>query len=465
MEVCSGRHWLRSLALRASVIQRVSGRGAWTSSGFLAAGSGSSPGALAVAPLACVLARAHRARLLSRLQGSRKASSTRGGPVLTAGCVSGAAACPVVDVVSGEPLILAIDGLCSAELIAELRHTFQSQVRESLVQTNAYVDDMFEEARAVEEDAHFLRCVVRCGARVPDEYRYDPLRSFLWAAATRRASLADSDVATARLALMRRAWQRQWNSDDIAKSGFKKAAKRWKVPESMLRCLAPVVAQVLGTGVQGVVGSEELCDSSRSDVSWVLRDSTVVRYQAGESQVPHIDTCDVTMLVYLSDTGGSTCFPNIGCRIAPSAGRVLVFFSTTPEATRFGGFAGSAYGRPNESTMHYGGLDESGEQGEKLIVQLLVSANNMGSASTWRDVLRGSAFRSGTFTAGQQSLPLVQSKASDSSARSRSALALSPLRCASRCVDNALDFATQAGGAKYCIHCWSRFLEKTLPQP
>ena len=40
--------------------------------------------------------------------------------------------------------------------------------------------------------------------------------------------------------------------------------------------------------------------------------------------------------------------------IPPRAGRALVFSSTQPRPERFGGFAGSAYGEPLDSTLCYG---------------------------------------------------------------------------------------------------------------
>lgn len=376
--------------------------------------------------------------------------------------LAAARAGPNVDIISTEPLILAVDGLLSEVRTEQLKRILREQDMDSLVQTSAYVDDMFEEGRAVHEDAHFRRCVAKTGGGVPVEYQSDPLRSFLWVAATRSDDLTDADVNIARCAVLRRAWQRQWNSDDIARSGFRKAATRWRVPQDMLRCLGPIVVRVLGTGVQGIPGSEELCSTSgghSSDMAWILRDSTVVRYRAGESQVPHLDTCDLTMLVYLSDTGGSTCFPNLGCRVPPATGRILLFFSTIPEDARFGGFADSAYGRPNDLTMHYGGLPVPEMEGDKLIVQLLLSVTEMGSASCWRDVLRGVAFQNGNFTSGRCALPLQQEAETGSH---RPALALSQQRCASKCMDHALDLAIEPGGPKYCLHCWSSKLERML---
>lgn len=371
---------------------------------------------------------------------------------------------PAVDIVSANPLILVIDGLCSTERTAELRRILEQQNINDLTQTDAYVDDMFEEGRTIDENANFLGCVAHSGVRVPPAYQSDPLRSFLWVAATHWHTLPKDAFLRARLAIARRAWQTQWNPEDIVKSGFKKAATRWKVPEAMLRCLAPIVVDVLGTRVQGIPGTADLCTFPQSNMSWVLRDSTVVRYRGGESQVPHMDTCDMTILVYLESFGGETCFPNINQRIQPSAGRVLLFFSTIPEATRFGGFADSAYGRPNEATIHYGGLSDPDELGEKLVVQLLLSAVDMGSTTSWRDVLQGNAFRNAAFSHCKQSAPLDSKRGWNTGTGACPKLALSAQQCASMCRDNALDLETQSGGPKHCIWCWNKWLEKAISE-
>lgn len=371
-----------------------------------------------------------------------------------------------MDVVSGDPLILALDGLCSEARVAELLQLLEQQSAQDRIHTRAYVDDMFEERRGAEEDAHLLWCVGSAGIRVPRGYCTDPLRSFLWAAKANWERLPQEEDALrrAQLAVARRAWQTQWDPEDIARSGFRKAATRWKVPEPILRSLAPLVVEILGTGVRGLPGSEEAVTGKNGPrcTSWVLRDSTVVRYGAGESQVPHMDTCDLTLLLYLSDTGGPTCFPVVGRQVAPARGRLLVFFSTFPEEERFGGFAGSAHGRPNEATMHYGGMAEAGEDQEKLVVQLLLSVEDLGTAASWRDVLRGGLFR------GAGNLRRAPRRASSPLAPrpgqrgAQPRLALSAGLCAAGCVGRALDLETPDGAPKRCIWCWNSWLERSV---
>jgi len=407
------------------------------------------------APAALVLPMA-----ISRSRQTLPKASSRGQQQRSA--VSSTALPTTIDVVSGDPPIFVLDGLCDQRRTARLKQILAEHNLDDLVKTSAYVDDIFEEAHAMQEDDVFRSCVSQSDVQVPFEYQDDPLRSFLWVAGTNLKKLP-KDYDQARLGVARRALQTQWNPDDIARSGFKKAASRWRVPEAMLRCLAPLVVQILGTSVEGVVGSEELCTTASSDLSWVLRDSTVVRYKEGESQVPHMDTCDLTMLVYLSDFGGPTCFPNLNRAIPPAAGRVLLFFSTIMEPTRFGGFADAAYGQPNQATMHYGGHPDPNALGEKLVVQLLISAVNKGSAVSWRDTLKGSIFKTRKFTNGEKSVPLQAQFRHQESVHNKNrpfGLALSKQRCAANCRDNGLDLEARPGGPKHCIWCWHHWLEK-----
>merc|ERR1712196_259454 len=117
------------------------------------------------------------------------------------------------------------------------------------------------------------------------------------------------------------------------------------MPECVSRRLASMVVRVLGTGVDGVAGSHELYSPTGSDASWRVMDSTILRYRPGESQMPHIDPTDLTMLVYLSNSSGCTSFPKLNLRIKPAEGRLLVFFSTKPGATRHGEQAGCPWGQ------------------------------------------------------------------------------------------------------------------------
>eukprot|EP00434_Breviolum_minutum_P029392 symbB.v1.2.025994.t1/scaffold2562.1/size76343/3 len=364
-----------------------------------------------------------------------------------------------VDVVRDEPLIWVLDGLCEKQQVQHLKNVLRRQKMENSKKTDAYVDDMFDERREVREDAQMLVSLLSSGALqlVPSKYQEDPLRSLLWIAMQRPELLERRDWDLALLSTARRAWCTQWNPEDLARSGFRKSAFRCKVPEELLSHLTPLVLDVLGAPVKGLPGTEG-CDHPAAP-SWVLRDTTVVRYQPDESQVPHVDTSDVTMLLYLSDSGGHTCFPNLGCSIQPREGRVLVFCSTKPTARRFGGFAGSSYGEPLDVTMHYGSLMQESD-GEKLIVQLLFAAEDPTlSLQSWSEVLHGAKLQNAMKTRNLQAQPMHFGAA----ANRRQSLVLASQRCASGCKALALDLAVP-GATKVCIHCWQRRLEEQSKQ-
>ncbi|CAJ1348030.1 unnamed protein product [Effrenium voratum] len=231
-----------------------------------------------------------------------------------------------IDVVREHPLIWVVDGLCSDRRVRHLQQLVDQE--DGLQKTDAYVDDMFDERREQHEDAELLVALVGTGALqfVPEQYHRDPLRCFLWIAQTRPELLARGDWKRGACAARRRAWCTHWNPEDLVRSGFRQRAARCQAPKAALELLAPLAREVLGAPVRGLHREEAQLPR------WALRDTTVVRYKPEESQVPHIDTSDVTMLLYLSDAGGRTCFPHLGCSVQPRRGRVLVFCSTQPRA-------------------------------------------------------------------------------------------------------------------------------------
>ncbi|CAJ1419962.1 unnamed protein product, partial [Effrenium voratum] len=302
---------------------------------------------------------------------------------------------------------------------------------------------MFDERREQHEDAELLVALVGTGALqfVPEQYHRDPLRCFLWIAQTRPELLARGDWKRGACAARRRAWCTHWNPEDLVRSGFRQRAARCQAPKAALELLAPLAREVLGAPVRGLHREEAQLPR------WALRDTTVVRYKPEESQVPHIDTSDVTMLLYLSDAGGRTCFPHLGCSVQPRRGRVLVFCSTQPRAARFGGFAGSAYGEPLDSTMHYGSLMEE-PHGEKMILQLLFAAEDQCLPfRSWAEALQGDALRQAARTYGCQAQPLPRPGRPGRGV----GLCLAKERCASGCKDLAIDLSLEP---KLCIHCW-----------
>jgi len=369
---------------------------------------------------------------------------------------------PTVTVLSEDPLILVVDDALPPERVSDLKRSFEELERANAgTKTNTYVDDIFDSDNRAADDAHFARCVGASAEQVPDDYAHDPLRAFLWLAATNRDALPPADVAAALFMVQKRAFQAKWESEPrgrelLADSGFQRAATRWRMPEHMIRLIAPLVVNVFGCGAKRVPGNEEISLPDGSDVSWELHDATVVEYRHGQSQVPHMDTADVTLLTYLSDHGGCTCFPNLRKKVRPRAGRLLLFFSTRPETRSVLG----TDDLPVWDTLHYWELPEGEQRGEKLVVQVLLSARDLGSAHTWVDTLRGRFFSKG--------LPRLADWPSyleghASRTRPVRSIALSTETCA-QCNDKALDMEPWPGSPKYCLSCWSSSLERDLKE-
>ena len=119
--------------------------------------------------------------------------------------------------------------------------------------------------------------------------------------------------------------------------------------------------------------------------SWTTVDATLVKYSAGDSQVPHVDPCDATLLICLKscDEGGDTCFPLLEepQRLENKAGSGILFFSSN-----------KVEGDESRDTLslHHGGKVL---EGEKIVVQLMldwnggVSSDGIPEAGSWQDII------------------------------------------------------------------------------
>lgn len=95
--------------------------------------------------------------------------------------------------------------------------------------------------------------------------------------------------------------------------------------------------------------------------NWKTNDATLVKYNKGELQVPHIDPCQATLLICLQscDEGGDTCFPLLeDQRRENKAGSGILFFSSNKVS-----------GGQNTLSLHHGAKVL---KGEKLVVQLML---------------------------------------------------------------------------------------------
>lgn len=117
--------------------------------------------------------------------------------------------------------------------------------------------------------------------------------------------------------------------------------KRYKIPSSLLSQLQQLIPLVL----KG---------------SWVIRDATLVQYNEGDSQVPHIDPCDATLLICLKSCEKGGAMLEQPRRLENRAGFGLLFFSSNA-------IAGD--GSRDVLSLHHGGKVM---KGEKVVVQLML---------------------------------------------------------------------------------------------
>lgn len=293
-----------------------------------------------------------------------------------------------IDVLSVEPIIVAMDGLCLVDRVESLRQAFEESGEGSRERTHDYQEDVFDEAAKAAEDAHILHCIKRVGVEVAD--LADPLRVFLTIAGKRPGIFTDAEMVQAARTIQRRKIRSKWESTPegrqlLKSNGFVKPGRRWKMPQAMLSSLWSILPRVFGCSVKGN-GSDDLHQyRSTTGFQWTLCDATVVQYDADESQVIHLDSCDATLLVYLNeqegDQAGGTYFPLLEQRVKPLAGRVLLFFSTVFSP-------GSDCFRARSLDMAALHCSEV-VQKEKLVAQLMFNACIPKSASSWWDGFAG----------------------------------------------------------------------------
>jgi len=182
--------------------------------------------------------------------------------------------------------------------------------------------------------------------------------------------------------------------------------QRYQMPPELLsRLQENIVPRILKGGMCIELGKNGIEDECKgNDCGWLLRDATIVKYQEGNGQPPHLDPCDATILLCLresggatvsesssacgddgsnaapagSDTrrggeegndGGATYFPMLDISIDNKAGDGLLFFSSN---TICGG-----PGR-NVMSLHHGGRVR---KGSKIVVQLMLDWTGLGSDS------------------------------------------------------------------------------------
>ena len=280
-------------------------------------------------------------------------------------------------IISETPLIITMDGLLSPTDLEDANQILQSH---DLIPTTDYQEDIFAIGIEEDEDAHFLKITAHFDdAMIPDAYRTTPLSRFVWAVTNHQDRMPESDIIQGANAIQRREAVERWKSKEgkallnMSDEPFVKAGRRLVMPPELRSKLASLALSEVLTGGEE---SSEYCN-------WTLEDATVVRYQAGESQVPHVDPCDATVLFYLDvssinnkngecASGGETCFPLANCSINACKGRCLLFFSSLPPGSN-----NSENHERDLLSLHHGARVE--ESGVKVVAQLMFSATTAGA--------------------------------------------------------------------------------------
>lgn len=306
------------------------------------------------------------------------------------------------------PTIVAIDNLLSFEEVSNAYDLIMDQcVADASKTTTDYQEDIFRAGAEQEEDDHFISVIQRVNGKIninrdiPSEFCASPLKSFVWLASNHANALSEQDIVIGANYISRREARERWNSeggkqlldlsmDDVP---FERAGRRYEMPNEMkFHLMENALPKILQSDEEGV--------------SWTVKDATVVIYKEGEGQVPHIDPCDATLLVYLRGgedddrdgcKGGDTCFPLVGCRLPPKEGNALVFFSSTspcqdqsaPSSAHGDGSIEEELKLPmrerDTMSLHHGGLVT---RGEKVVAQIMLEAASIQTeVESWLDLV------------------------------------------------------------------------------
>ena len=293
---------------------------------------------------------------------------------------------------SESPTILTIDNLLSEEDV----HSAMKYIKTECVNTTTtsdYQEDIFRAGAEEEEDSHFVAAVDRALSKgiglnpplvrgdIPMAHTDSPLEQFLWVITNHAEAMDQADIVTGANFIQRRQARQKWESEggrqllelSMDDEPFAKAGKRYEMPNEVKDMLIQKIVRRM----------------MPNTIRWSIQDATVVMYDEGESQVPHVDSCDATILIYLDDgratledihdltrlEGGETCFPFVDCRVPVKVGTALLFFSSTPPPS----------GERDVASLHHGGLVKSGK---KAVAQIMLDLSYEGQTN---DFARGSS--------------------------------------------------------------------------
>lgn len=263
-----------------------------------------------------------------------------------------------------DPVILSISNLIPRHSAVEIANKLREVKCEA---TTSYQEDIFAQDASKREDEHFMAVVKPFLDQIPPEYLTSNLESFVYVVTKFQDRLNEEDIIKGANFIQRRKALERWETEEgqillkLAADGNEfesNIGKRWQVPMDVLEEFKILIPRLL-------MGD------------WIIHDATIVTYQEGQSQVPHLDPCDATILVCLkeSDVGGETCFPLIGQKVKNQCGNGILFFSS------------AANNGDDQSIMslHHGGKVI---HGEKMVLQIMLNRQQeMRPSTSWIETL------------------------------------------------------------------------------
>ncbi|KAL7549997.1 hypothetical protein ACHAWF_013253 [Thalassiosira exigua] len=296
-----------------------------------------------------------------------------------------------------EPVIFSVPDILSVDETSSVLSTIESALQwGDMEPTTSYQEDIFSKEKWEEEDARLASIVQPFldESLIPPDYAkhlmngYDPnaaLQAFVYAVTKYQDRLSESDIILGANVIQRRQAIERWKSeegtnimklsldhidknenDEVNWDSFS-LGRRHELPPELISRFEHIIPRLLFG-------------------RWTVQEATLVKYSAGDAQVPHVDPCDATIIICLKscDEGGDTCFPLMDppLRLKNREGSGILFFSSNKVA----GDAGR-----NTLSLHHGGKVV---KGEKMIIQLMLDFRAEESPSdlvTWADLVVGSS--------------------------------------------------------------------------
>lgn len=267
---------------------------------------------------------------------------------------------------SQDPMIISLPNLIQNNEINSINSII---TKSSLDITRNYQEDVFSANAYEQEDLLFHQISKPFMKDIPLEYRKSPMQMFVHVATKYQDELDENDIIKGANAIQRRQAMERWKSNDgrailelSDDDGFESIGKRYQMPKELISDLEITLIPKLLKG------------------KWELKDATIVHYEDGDSQVPHLDPCDATILVCLENNTdrGDTCFPLLNLRVQNKKGNGILFFSSDLQANDDGR-------ERNAMSLHHGGMVKGGE---KVVFQLMLDfIGDYNVNNSWLDLI------------------------------------------------------------------------------